>query len=328
MGLWNSPLTIALGLIVIGQYLFRAIRFSYIYLRPSSIGRYRHSSGGQPAWALVTGASDGIGRALVRELAQRGFNVVLHGRNQKKLEGVKDNIAREFPDRSFRIVLADGVVPGFDLLKQVNKLVDDVQDINLTVLINNVGGAPPRQEGENRYDTLDRSSATTIDASLSLNVRFPAQLTAALLPTLLKHQPSLIINIGSMADEGNPWHSMYSGSKSFIMTWSKSLSREMKAEGRDIEVLGIETATVTGVSVIKRPASLFMPDAKTYAAALLDRVGCGQLVINGYWTHGFMRAFLHSLPDWLASILLEQAMRKVILELDGRVVGSHELKKD
>lgn len=315
---WASKFVFTLGLTVVGLNVIKIAHFIYVYfIRSSSIGRYRHIDGGQPAWALVTGASDGIGFALVRQLAHRGFNVVLHGRNQQKLEGRREELAKEFLDRSFRIVIADGVVPGSDLIQQINTLADNVKGLNLTVLINNAGGPPPVAEGENLYNTIDKSTASNNDGWLSLNVRFPMQLTAALLPNLLKHQPSLVINVGSMADLGNPWLTVYSGSKAFLMTWSKALAREMNAEKRDVEVIGIETAKVTGVGGRQDPATLFMPDAKTYAAAVLDRVGCGragQVVLNGYWSQGVMRAFMLRIPDWLASIFLTEAMREIILE--------------
>jgi len=232
---------------------------------------------------------------------------------------------KEFPDHSFRIVVADAVVPGPELIKQINTLADHVKDLNLTVLINNAGGPPPLA-GEHLYDTIEKSTASNKDGWLSLNARFPMQLTSALLPTLLKHQPSLVINVGSMADLGNPWLTVYSGSKAFLMTWSIALAREMSAEKRDVEVIGVETANVTGVGWRQDPATIFMPDAKTYAAAVLDRVGCGragQVVLNGYWSQGLMRAFMLSIPDWLAGIFLTQAMRELVLaeQVQGRGKG-------
>jgi short-subunit dehydrogenase len=326
---WVSKLAFALSSIVIGFYASKIARFIHIYfIRSTSIGRYRHIDEGQPAWALVTGASDGIGLALVRELAQRGFDVVLHGRNQKKLEGRKEIIAKEFPGRSFRIVVADACAPGSELISQIDALVDDVKDLNLTILINNVGAGPPILDGEDLYTTVDKSTAANKDGWLSLNARFPMQLTSALLPTILKHQPGLIINIGSLADFGNPYLAVYSAAKAFMMTWSKALSRELKAETRDVEVIGVETANVTGVSWrLHEPATIFKPHTNTYAAAVLDRVGCGELVVNGYWSQGLMRAFMLRVPDPLAGVFLTTAMREVMAaeEVRNKEKGS---KKD
>lgn len=325
---WGTKLAFTLSSIVVGIYASKIARFVHVYfIRSSSIGRYLHIDGGRPAWALVTGASDGIGLALARELAQRGFNVVLHGRNQKKLEGRKEKIATEFPDRSFRIVLADACAPGSELISQIDTLVNHVKDLNLTILVNNAGAGPTILEGEHLYATVDKSTATNKDGWLSLNARFPMQLTSALLPTMLKHQPGLIINIGSLADFGNPYLAVYSAAKAFMMTWSKSLSRELKAENRDVEVIGVETANVSNVSWRQDPATIFMPSAKTYAAAVLDRVGCGELVLNGYWSQGLMRAFMLRVPDSLAGVMLTSAMRDVIKddEIRNRQKGS---KKD
>jgi 17beta-estradiol 17-dehydrogenase / very-long-chain 3-oxoacyl-CoA reductase len=309
MASWATPLFVTIGVLPTALFAFRLVRFIHTYTRASSIARYCHSDGEDSAWALVTGASDGIGLALSREIAQRGFNVVLHGRNQVKIEGRRGQLAKEFPGRKFRTVIADAATPGTKMLGDVERVATSLQDINLTVLINNVGGSP-LTPGESAFSRFDETDLFTSDGWISLNGRFPTHLTAALLPNLLKHQPSLIINISSMADEGSPWISTYSGAKGLLLSWSKGLAREMRAEERDIEVLVIETGKVTGVGWKDAPASFFEPHATTYAAAVLDRVGCGRLVVNGYWTQGLLISILMCLPESLLGGMLIKGTRR------------------
>ncbi|KAF2450080.1 hypothetical protein P171DRAFT_204594 [Karstenula rhodostoma CBS 690.94] len=80
--------------------------FHYFYR--SGLPKYlRQDANGESSWALVTGASDGIGWGLSRQLADRGFNVILHGRNTSKLTRCREELEASFPHRHFRTVTVD-----------------------------------------------------------------------------------------------------------------------------------------------------------------------------------------------------------------------------
>jgi len=93
----------------------------------------------RPAWALVTRASDGIGLGFAQELSERGFNIILHGRNEGKLDGIKEQLQKTSPDREFRIFVRDAEKELTDEI--LHNLQESLKDIHLTVLINNVGGS-------------------------------------------------------------------------------------------------------------------------------------------------------------------------------------------
>ncbi len=76
------------GAIQVVYLVYSLSSFIYIYLRPSALGKYLHTD----AYAFVTGASDGIGKAIAVELAKKGFNLIIHGRNADKLNAVRDEI--------------------------------------------------------------------------------------------------------------------------------------------------------------------------------------------------------------------------------------------
>lgn len=303
-----SKFLLRVGAVSISYLIVRFLRFIYLYTRPSSLERYCRSNDGNPPWALITGASDGIGLGFAHELAHRSFNVVLHGRNATKLEGVKSKLAKKFPKTSFRIVIADALLTGAASEKELSAIVDSLQDINLTVLINNVGGSPPM---DMMFRTFHKNPLSDIDNMINLNARFPTIFTAAIIPLLVQNnRPSLIINIGSLADNGTPWTTVYSGAKAFNLIWSKSLSMEMRAEGKDVEVLGISVGQVTSVSHRDNPPSFFGPDARTMAAASLDRVGCGRMVVVGFWTHALQKAFVDFMPQFIVTRLITSMMRE------------------
>ena len=91
----------------------RLLDFVWFYcLRPSSAHRYIH---GPAPYALVTGASDGIGKAIAHELYDHGFNLILHGRNEEKLRKVADEIRargdRVAPYSILLLVIIDTPLP-------------------------------------------------------------------------------------------------------------------------------------------------------------------------------------------------------------------------
>ena len=93
------------GLSVIGYFSLKTIFGLYKKLRrllPLDLSRY-----GKGSWAVVTGASDGIGRALCEELALQGFNIVLIARNKEKLEKVAQELNVLNKDILTKIVIAD-----------------------------------------------------------------------------------------------------------------------------------------------------------------------------------------------------------------------------
>ena len=79
---FTTPLSF-IGAATTCYWTIQLARHLYGYFRPTALPRYNLT--GKDSWALVTGASDGIGFGFAQELSQRGFNVFLHGRDREKL---------------------------------------------------------------------------------------------------------------------------------------------------------------------------------------------------------------------------------------------------
>ncbi|OAA81409.1 short chain dehydrogenase/reductase [Akanthomyces lecanii RCEF 1005] len=322
-----------IGLLTAAIALTRAIQFMSIYLLPSRITRYAHSTNGQPPWALVTGASDGIGRGFAAELAKQGFNVVLHGRNHAKLSFVMSQLQERHPDRSFRILIADASkvaclncirpVPGqshthepdgsapapptdFDALRTA------LDDLNLTVLVNNAGGGAVNPT----FLSLGESSEARITGNVSLNALFPLHLTRALLPTLRRNSPSLVVNVSSLADNGLPLLVSYCASKRFLLTMTEAVVREMKllGKGGDVELLGVRVGKTTNTAYFTEKPSFFTPDSQTMARATLEKAGYGHGIVVGYWGHALQHLLIKAMPLWvkdrafIAAVQMEAAI--------------------
>jgi len=287
---------------------YQLASFVALYARRSSLPRYLSQS--PPSWALVTGASDGIGAGFAQELLASGFNVILHGRNPSKLSDLKSRLQTEYPDRSIDIVVADAT----DVLTSVSTITDLVKEKGylLTVLVNNIGGVVGL--GGPGFTTIDTISATHMDALIDLNARFMLHLTRSLLPLLGQHKhktprtsdidahstsspetprpphPALIMTISSAASPAAlPFLTLYASLKSLASTFSVALGHELALLGRPVESIGILVANVSS-AMNKSPTSLFTPSSRAMARAALGKVGCGRREVWGYWAHGVQAA--------------------------------------
>ncbi|KAH6652754.1 short chain dehydrogenase [Truncatella angustata] len=295
----------ALGGLTLLTIVYPIVSFALTYTRPSHLHRYLHSTSGKPAWALVTGASAGIGKALAHELASSGFNVVLHGRNASKLESVKAGLQKAHPTHEFRILVINASTCDVEPAAWIEEVLELVQDINLTVLINNAGGAT-----RPTYGRLEEYDAKSIIETVHLNAMFPALMTSTLIPVLLKNKPGLIINVGSLSDNGLPLLSFYSASKTFGSSLALSVAREMELEHRDVEVITHRVGLVagTGDNTHIQP-SLFGPSGDVMAKAILARTGCGRKSVVPYWGHAVQQAATTLFPGWLADKLFISVMK-------------------
>ncbi|KAF4633248.1 hypothetical protein G7Y89_g4879 [Cudoniella acicularis] len=309
---FTTTLLASIGLIWISRFLLSTYHFINTYfLHKSTLPLYRHrSTSGKPPWAIVTGASDGIGRGYAHELASHGFNLILHGHNSQKLQAVQYCLRETFPQIQTRVLLLDASTHSLSSLKELEEAVETLKDLHITILINNVGtGATP---SGHVFGNLECERPADIDGILNTNARFPAHFTRSVIPLLLSHnKPALILTMGSISDMGSPYLSVYSGCKAFDTAFSRSLTREMRAEGREhVEVLGIMTCQVTETAMENSPSSILKPNAVDYARAALGRVGCGYDVVEGCWPHALLRAVLQRIPAGFFSGMLIDSVRE------------------
>jgi short-subunit dehydrogenase len=296
-----------IGTIATMHLLYRLLRFIHLYfIQQSKLPRYLHA--GENTYALVTGASDGIGVELARQLLAKDFNVILHGRNPDKLSRLQQDLSKQFPSRRAVVIAATADDP-LNSVPKVETLVKDIekQGGRLTVLINNVGGT--LMSGPT-YRSLEELPYDTVDKQISLNLRFPTLLTKTLLPILKVNKPSLIINVGSYAGEQrNPWLPIYAPSKAFNHAFSMTLTSEMRASKTDIEVLGILVSQVSSASNFDQP-SFAVLTSEECARDILNRVGCGKRLVTVSWRHCLVVEGLKWLPkefeEWLVTQIMSQ----------------------
>ena len=139
---------------------------------------------------LITGATDGLGRALAERLAADGATLILHGRDQRRLDRTADDIGAAAGADRPRTVLAD-----LADLAQVRRLAADVRQATdrLDVLVSNAGIGGGQPDGHDR-----RTSADGYELRFAVNYLAGFLLTLELLPLLRASAPARIVNVASL----------------------------------------------------------------------------------------------------------------------------------
>src|SRR5215218_10407435 len=136
------------------------------------------------ATILVTGATDGLGRRVARELAAKGVTVLLHGRNPERLEATLEELRSQTGSEKANSYLAD--LSSLDAVRNLAERILSGED-RLDVLVNNAGMiARERKESEDGYEL-----------TFQVNYLSHFLLTRLLLPLLKDSAPSRIVNVAS-----------------------------------------------------------------------------------------------------------------------------------
>jgi NAD(P)-dependent dehydrogenase (short-subunit alcohol dehydrogenase family) len=139
---------------------------------------------------FITGATDGLGRALAHRLAAAGATLILHGRDPRRLDGVVDEIRD-----TYGVTRPHGVIADLSDLTQVRRLAADVLATTdrLDVLVSNAGIGGGEPDGRER-----RISADGHELRFAVNYLAGFLLTLELLPLLRESAPARIVNVASI----------------------------------------------------------------------------------------------------------------------------------
>src|SRR5258707_6217400 len=168
-------------------------------------------------YALITGASRGLGMAFARALAQRHCNLVLVARSPEPLRAFADELRRANPVSVVAIQVDLSTAGACQILaEQLSR-----GGIPIELLVNNAGFG---LRGEFRANSLPRQLEM-----LRLNNEAIVELTYNLLPGMLERQQKGIINVSSTAGfQPIPFASAYSATKAFLTTVSLALEQELR----------------------------------------------------------------------------------------------------
>ena len=194
---WALAVLTALGLLVYVRAGARLALWLYAaFLRPTKPLRRRYG-----AWAVVTGATDGIGRALASRLAAAGLGLVLIGRSPDRLAAASTDIRARHPGAQVRTFVLDFAADG--LAGKVDALGEFVRDLDVGVLVNNAGACYPYAR---YFHELDEALARGM---VRLNVEATTRVTHAVLPGMVERGRGAVVNMGSGASAILPCDPLY-----------------------------------------------------------------------------------------------------------------------
>lgn len=174
--------------------------------------------------ALITGSSGGIGAEIALRLATEGANIILHGRDQSKLDAVAKKIGAETSGHCILThqLLADATKP-LELQKEFEKKMYNIG--RMDILVNNIGG----MAGRKRFEEI--SDEDWYD-SFTFNFMSAIRFIRLALPYLKKSSQARIINLGTepviQPGFNNPH---YSAAKTALVNFSKYISNDFAEYG-------------------------------------------------------------------------------------------------
>ena len=255
-------------------------------------------------FALITGASDGFGKALALECAARNMNLILVALPGSGLRNLCCYIERNFNVTTYCLE--------HDLTKkeECHNLFNEINHLQLSVniLINNAGIG-----GTHFFDERDTEFYYK---QIELNVVSPTMLTHLFIQSLPQNPSAFILNVSSLASFFYlPKKQVYGGTKSYLVAFSRSLRRELKNKGISVSVIcpgGMNTNAQIVFQNLKTQGlsrwSIMNPEevAKIAIDGMFKKK---EMIIPGFWNRMFM-LFDKLLPKWYKEMLTERTMKE------------------
>ncbi|MCY7313537.1 MAG: SDR family oxidoreductase [Pseudoxanthomonas sp.] len=254
-------------------------------------------------WALVTGASSGIGAAIAHEYARRGVPLVLTARREDKLSLLAAELRQQVPVEVIPADLADPRAPA-ELVAEIQR-----RGLSIRVLVNNAGYGVP-----GRYLTKDWA---THAGFLQVMVGAVSELTWRLLPAIRASGSGRILNVASFAAlvPGADGQTLYAAVKAYMVKFSESLALENRAHGVKVTALcpgftysEFHDVTGTRQMMAKLPKWAWL-DADAVAMAGIDGNQRGRVIVVPGGVYKLLRFVTKHLPD------------RLVLDLMGRNSG-------
>lgn len=242
-------------------------------------------------WAVVTGCTSGIGEAFSFELASKGLNIVLVGRDKAKLAKLASQIEVNY---GVDVMTIQADLEKFD--EEMWQLFNNLSlETDIGILINNAG---LHYNYPKKFHNVDYARVSSITA---VNVDAPMKLAHAILPGMVSRKRGLIVNMSSYAGcIHSPLISLYSASKACVDHFSQSLHYELRSSDnifvQSLTPMYINTR-MTEYSSLLNMSGIFTPTPHVYAKSAV--FSFGRFVSNtGYFPHTLQTWIIGKLPNW------------------------------
>uniref|UniRef100_A0A0E0HPC2 Very-long-chain 3-oxoacyl-CoA reductase n=1 Tax=Oryza nivara TaxID=4536 RepID=A0A0E0HPC2_ORYNI len=259
------------------------------------------------AWAVITGPTSGIGRAMALELARRGLNLVLVGRDPARLGEISGTIRSRHGRVQTKAVVFDlslASTPDGD--QPLRRLREAVAGLDVGVVVNNAG------EGRPGAVYLHEADVEAWVRMARVNVSAVTEVTAAVLPGMVERgRGGAVVNLGSAASEAIPsfpLYTMYASTKRYVAQFSRSLHVEYANKGIHVQSQTPFFVETTMLAKLEEEVGLSVSPLKvstdTYARAAVAWIGRGgPLCTPGGLLHQLMWCITAAVPesvlDWI-----------------------------
>jgi short-subunit dehydrogenase len=241
-------------------------------------------------WALVAGASEGLGAAFAEQLAQLGLNLILIARRSDPLHSLSAHLQEKY---GVQIVSQALDLSDFETTKQfVSSL-----DLEVGLLVYNAAYAP--------IGYFEDIAEKDLDMIVSVNIRTPLLLSKLLSSKMIANRRGGIVLMSSLAGtQGSPKIATYAASKGFLMILAEGLWSELKEHGVDVVACcagAIITPGYQNAQSQKAPGTL---EPYQVAQEALHALGKGATVVPGF-TNKMARFFMGRVfpRRWAISIM-------------------------
>ena len=228
-------------------------------------------------WALITGASSGIGEQFSHLVASQDINLLLTARRHELLENLKEQLEAKY-GINVKIISAD-----LSLESDVDKVIEGVMQEDIGLVISNAGFG--------LKGGFDEEPLELILSMLKVNAITPLVLAHKLLPILKQRQRAGSIFTGSMEGEAAfPWSSAYAASKAFIHSLGNGLWEEYRKENVDVLVLA-PGSTDTNAPIaqgINRDQLVGIMSPNEVASQALHQLGKKPFLLTGWHNRLFI----------------------------------------
>ncbi|XP_038053152.1 inactive hydroxysteroid dehydrogenase-like protein 1 [Patiria miniata] len=304
--IYNEVLTIAGAYFVLQKALKTLLQVEEvvrIHFWPRLPGRNRDLVGEFGKWAVVTGSTDGIGKAYAQALASHGVNIILISRSADKLKKVAKDLETNFNIKT-KTIQAD--------FSQGGEIYDDIerqmQGLQIGILVNNVGAMDIPQYFLNM-------KSERLWQLININIGAATLMTKILMPQMVERKRGAVVNISAAASiHPNPQLAVYHACKTYLDYFTRALQYEYKTKGIFIQSL-MPSYVATKMTDFKdgpHQSSLMIPSAYLYAKHAVSTLGRSTQT-TGYWPHTFLMWFSSQLPEsmWMWSVsIINSALRR------------------
>ncbi|XP_073911665.1 inactive hydroxysteroid dehydrogenase-like protein 1 isoform X3 [Castor canadensis] len=234
-------------------------------------------------WAVVSGATDGIGKAYAEELASQGLNITLISRNEEKLQMVARHIADTYK------VETDVIVADFSQGREIYAPIREaLRDKEIGILVNNVGVFYPHPQ---YFTQLSEDKLWDI---VNVNIAAASLMVHIVLPGMVERKKGAIVTISSgSCCKPTPQLAAFSASKAYLDHFSRALQYEYASKGIFVQsLIPFYVATnMTAPSSFLHRCPWLVPSPRVYAHHAVSTLGISKRT-TGYWSHSIQSSWI------------------------------------